>query len=407
MNFAKIKSSIAPFDELFEGFYVSQPTLLSGKRGTGTSTIALRFLSHLVRIGEKVLLFTDQPPAHVTLAAPGFGADLAPALESDQLSIVPYDEQLPLLPFPEALEELRTLIAERHYSFVVFDPVMPWLAAPSDQLAARLDAFFSLLSSTEATAILILHNPVSKIAHRLFDEVSERCAICLAVTRSHEGSHTLQVTKYMGEPPEKCPATIHLSSAEPDTPPSFAAHASLSATQLIKVMLPSSAAASQASSSAAASFFPSAPARPKIQIRVPASPSATGPISIPPHLHQENNPFFPSPASAPARAPSRAPSSGSFQAPTPSPSRAPRTIHFSDALPDADRPAPSPAPSHAPSFSFRPSAPQPPPPPPPPRAPQPSAPASVPQPPPRAPQPPPADAQNDQGHPIRFSDIIQ
>ena len=258
MNFAKIKSSIEPFDELFEGFYVSQPSLLSGKRGTGTSTIALRFLSHLVRIGEKVLLFTDQPPAHVTLAAHGLGADLAPALESDQLSIVPYDGQLPLLPFPEALDELRTLIAERHYTFVVFDPVMPWLAAPADQLSARLDAFFSLLSETEATALL---DPVSKIARRLFDEVSERCAICLAVTRSHEGSHTLQVTKYMGEPPEKCPATLHLSSSAPTTAPSFSPRASLSATQLINVMVPPPpASSSRLSSSASASFFPSRPA---------------------------------------------------------------------------------------------------------------------------------------------------
>ncbi|MBR4190797.1 MAG: hypothetical protein IKQ55_12665, partial [Kiritimatiellae bacterium] len=219
MSFTKIKSNIPPFDELFEGFYLAHPALLSGKRGSGTSTLAIRFLSNLLRIGENVLLFTDQPPDHVSLTAYGLGSDISSAIETEQLSIVPYDEHLPLLPFPEALEELRALITGRHYTFVVFDPVIPWLAAPAAQLEERIEAFFTLLADTAPTAILILPHPVSKIARRLHDEVAARCAICITAARTHEGPYTLTVTKYMGAPPEKCPALLQLPTAPAATTP--------------------------------------------------------------------------------------------------------------------------------------------------------------------------------------------
>ena len=215
MTFKKIKSSIAPFDDLFQGLYLDRPTLLSGKRKSGVSTIAFRFLSHVVKIGEKLLLFTDQSPDHVSLDVYGLGNDVSDAIKDEQLSIVPYDRQLPLLPFPEALDELRTLITDRHYSFVIFDPVIPWLAAPAEQLDDRLHAFFDLLAETAVTSILILRHPVSPLARRLFDAVAQRCAICLNVTHPIGGPHALEVSKYMGAPPDKCPVVIQLASGVP------------------------------------------------------------------------------------------------------------------------------------------------------------------------------------------------
>jgi archaellum biogenesis ATPase FlaH len=433
MTFAKIKSGIAPFDELFEGFYLGQPTLLSGRRGSGTTTIALRFLSHLVRIGEKVLLFTDQPPSHVGLAVHGLGTDIAPALDSEQLTIVPYDEQLPLLPFPEALDELRVLVADRHFSFVVFDPVVPWLAAPADRLADRLDAFFGVLSDTSATALLLLHHPVSKLARRLFDEVSERCAVSLAASRSHDGTHALEVSKYMGEPPGKCPVLLHLASSTGDTPADFGVHPGTPSVQDFHAVphLPESPHRFSASASASASFFPAAqpssrpaapaatpqaafpaafaavpqasPAKPKAATPAPsaasaafsgtqaafaavpqaapaapaapkAAPAKPNPLSFS-GLRREDNAFFASPAPA-------------LQPPEPAaPPSAPREIHFANAQPDMP-PSPKAPFQNAP-------------PPPPPRVPAPPIPV------PPAPGPSPADGQSRQGHPIRFSDIIQ
>ncbi|MBR6023200.1 MAG: hypothetical protein IK066_12370, partial [Kiritimatiellae bacterium] len=163
MTFQKIKSGIPPFDNLFQGLYLGRPTLLSGKRRSGTSTLALRFLSHVLRIGEKILLFTEESPDHVTLEAHGLDTDISEAIRNEQIDIVPYDRHLPLLPFPEALDELRGMVSERNYSFVVFDPVMPWLAAPADRLEERLNAFFGLLEETSATTVLVLRHPVSPL----------------------------------------------------------------------------------------------------------------------------------------------------------------------------------------------------------------------------------------------------
>ena len=418
MNFAKIKSGIVPLDELFEGLYISQPTLLSGKRGSGTTTIALRFLSHLVRIGEKVLLFTDLPPAHVGSSAHGLGPDITPALESEQLSIVPYDAQLPLLPFPEALDELRDLVSERHYSYVVFDPVTPWLAAPADVLDVRLNSFFSVLSETSATTLLLLHKPVSKLARRLFDAVAERCTVCLSATRTTDGTHTLQVDKYMGEPPERCPAILHLATPAPGVSPANLLHAEMGSFGNGHSAPSASHAAPQVSASASASFFP-VPPRPARPAR-PATPSFSASpeaaFNAPP-APKAPPPAAPRRAPAPPPAPRPAPKSAQSPAdggdipfsrilrdevpfcPNPSPRNAtpppaapaaPRTIHFSDAALDDLRspatPPPSPSPSPAP-------------------APQPQ---QQPLPQPQQPQPPPpAETQPPQEHSIRFSDIIQ
>ena len=155
MMFKKIKSGIVPFDNLFQGLYLNRPTLLSGKRKSGASTLALRFLTHVLQIGEKILLFTEETPDHVNLEAHGLGTDISDALHSEQLCIVPYDRHLPLLPFPEALDELREIVTDRHYTFVVFDTAIPWLAAPADLLEERLNAFFGILDETAATALLL------------------------------------------------------------------------------------------------------------------------------------------------------------------------------------------------------------------------------------------------------------
>ena len=221
MMFKKIKSGILPLDNVFQGLYLNRPTLLSGKFKSGTTTLALRFLTRVLQLGEKILYFTETSPDHVTLAAHGLGADIDSAVNNDQLHLVPYDRHLPLLPFPEALDELRELVADQNHSFVIFDSAIPWLAAPAARLDERLTAFFGLLDDTAVTALLILHHPVSPLACRLFDEVSQRCAICLNAVRSAGGAHALEVTKYMGAPPEKCPQVIPLASDGPDSAPRF------------------------------------------------------------------------------------------------------------------------------------------------------------------------------------------
>ena len=371
MSFTKIKSNIPPFDELFEGFYIAHPALLAGKRGSGTSTLAIRFLSNLLRIGENVLLFTDQPPDHVSLTAYGLGSDISSAIETEQLSIVPYDEHLPLLPFPEALEELRALITGRHYSFVVFDPVIPWLAAPAAQLEERIEAFFTLLADTAPTAILILPHPVSKLARRLYDEVAARCAICITAARTHEGPYTLTVTKYMGAPPEKCPALLQLPTVPTATTPYQAGTSTLQDLhQRLQHDHPSPMPGAAHSPAGHNSGIPGIP------------PAPTAPSSI-------SNSFFSADPDAPAVA-ARAPAARPFQTPAPAPlaaapgaphPRAPQNASFFAPAPD-DTPAAAPAAPSAPAAPAAPAA----------RPAAPSAPAARP---------------HDPGHPISFANILQ
>lgn len=385
MSFTKIKSNIPPFDELFEGFYLAHPALLSGKRGSGTSTLAIRFLSNLLRIGENVLLFTDQPPDHVSLTAYGLGSDISAAIETEQLSIVPYDEHLPLLPFPEALEELRALITGRHYTFVVFDPVIPWLAAPAAQLEERIEAFFTLLADTAPTAILILPHPVSKIARRLHDEVAARCAICITAARTHEGPYTLTVTKYMGAPPEKCPALLQLPTAPAATTP----YPSGALQDLHHRLQHDHTSPMPGAGYGPAGHAPHAPHATGVSGIPGIPPAPAAPSSI-------STSFFSADPDAPA-APSRVPAARPFQTPATAPlaaapgaphPRAPQNASFFAPAPD-DTPAAAPAPSAPPAPAARPAA--------------------------RPPVPPAAPAAStataarphDSGHPISFANILQ
>ena len=443
MTFQKIKSGIVPFDNLFQGLYLNRPTLLSGRRRSGTSTLALRFLCHILQIGEKLLLFTEESPDHVSLEAHGLGTDVSEAIAAEQLSIVPYDRHLPLLPFPEALDELRTWLADRHYAFVVFDPVIPWLAAPPDRLEERLNAFFGLLDETGATSLLILRHPVSALARRLTDEISERCAICLEASQTPSGPRALEVTKYMGAPPEKCPTVLQLAAASPEPSPYQGDGMSLrelhKATQRINVTLPSYLTstptspaptfASAAGFRAPSTKFPAAPARQPGIPRPVDRPSddislfSIPPISLP---HAPAPQTAPQQPPAPSRAPGRPPAPAATSAaaaphtpslaPMPSPFHShesksitqhitdsriqedpavaasrPSTRHairFTDAEPAATRPHDAPAPGPGPAYPPRPTfAPRPPE----------AAPA--------APTAPAAPAAPE--HPIRFSDIIQ
>lgn len=391
MSFQKIKTGIDAFDNQFQGIYLGRPALLSGKRRSGLSTHVLRFLSHLLRIGEKVLLFTEESPDHVALEAHGIGADIAEAVRQDQLAIVPYDRQLPLLPFPEALDELRELIVDRHCACVVFDPVMPWLAAPADRLDARLDAFFGLLDETSATSLVVLRHPASPLARRLYDEVAERCPVVIVAAQPVTGSRTLEVVKYVGAPPDQCPVVIPVVGGPADPPSGF--HAPLEgiplrdlhdATQRIQLNLDSYFPGEVATTGG---FFASAPRTPTI--RVQAS-SAHPTIRIP-----ASQPQAPAPQPSQAQPPLGQPSHAQgYYAPAPAPA-VPHGPHFNQRRPG--EPAVEPLPLALPltpglhvASNPSPSAPAEPPPP---------APAPAP-----APEPPAAPAAH---HAIRFADASQ
>ncbi len=310
MSFQKIKSGIPCLDERFQGVYLGRPTLISGKRRSGTSTHVLRYIAQLLRIGEKVLLFTEGSPDHVALEAHGIGADITEAIGTEQLVIVPYDRQLPLLPFPEALEELREMIVDRYCNFVVFDPVIPWLAADSQRLSGRIEAFFDLLEETAATTLLVLRHPVSRLARRLFDEVSERCAICIIAAQPVAGSRTLEVVKYMGAPPEDCPTVLQCVPAVPgatssysDNPDGMSLRELHSSTQRIPSSMPSQFPFEN---------HPPAPAKHHAADRLPGEPAiAPLPLALPhaPELHDKplSHAAPPAPPAAPQAEPVRAP----------------------------------------------------------------------------------------------------
>ena len=268
MSFQKIKTGQPDFDNLFQGVYLGRPTLLSGKRRSGVSTHVFLYLAHLIQIGEKVLLFTEEAPDRVALEAHGLGVDVAEAVRRDQLLVVPYDRQLPLLPFPEALDELRELIVGRHCSFVFFDPVIPWLAAPSNLLSARLDAFFGLLDETAPTSLLVLRHPVSPLARRLYDEVAERCPICCVADQPTPGTRTLELVKYMGAPPGQFPIVVpvlagpaNASGGLQPPPENLTFHSLHDATQRIQLNLDSLFPGDVPS--AGGFFAPPAPPRPQ------------------------------------------------------------------------------------------------------------------------------------------------
>ncbi len=201
------KTGIGVLDKAFGGVYLHLPTVVCGRRKSGKFVFATQLLVKTLRAGERIILFTSKRPQDVIANVRREYPDIDEAASSGQLVICPYssmhhantDPYAPL-PFPEALDELTSLVRSNGISYAIFDSVVPWTAIePVDAMPEHVDTFFSTLSMLGLTSLLILPEPASAAALSLTTVLRELCPINIELEARNFGANFIfRVTKFQG-----------------------------------------------------------------------------------------------------------------------------------------------------------------------------------------------------------------
>ncbi len=203
------KLGITVFDQAFGGIYMHRPTIICGRRKSGKFVVATQLMVKTLLVGDRIILFTAKNPEEVIRAVPSDLLDLGEAVENGQLLICPYSNMqrsgtgpYAPLPFPQAFEELTSLVKNNGISYAIFDSIVPWTAIhPLEAMQEHVDTFFSTLDSLGLTSLLLLPEPASAASLSLATILREVCPINIEISAKNFGAEfTLQVTKYQGLP---------------------------------------------------------------------------------------------------------------------------------------------------------------------------------------------------------------
>ena len=201
------KLGISVFDQAFGGIYLHKPTILCGRRKSGKFVVATQLMVKTLLVGDKIVLFTAKNPEEVIRSVPSDVVDLSEAVENGQLLICPYSNMARSgtgpyapLPFPQALDELSSLVKDNDVSYAIFDSIVPWTAIhPLEAMQEHVDTFFSTLDGLGLTSLLLLPEPASAAALSLATVLREVCPINIEISAKNFGAEfTMQVTKYQG-----------------------------------------------------------------------------------------------------------------------------------------------------------------------------------------------------------------
>ena len=218
-SFSTTRLGFAPFDKAFGGIYFNRPVLIHGPRNTGKSILAAQFTAKVLRTGESICVMSDSRPDDFLLELQSLKVDIHASLESGQLLPISVRQfsasgaTSETLPFPAALDELKSLAKSRSISFFVFNTVLPWVAVPGDQIDARVDAFLSTLADLSLTSILLLPRPVSPLAKRLQKALADRCPIVFEMHPGQDANRLLQLTRYQGSSGKTLPVGYQVTVA--------------------------------------------------------------------------------------------------------------------------------------------------------------------------------------------------
>ena len=203
------KLGISVFDQMFGGIYMHRPTIVCGRRKSGKFVVATQLMVKTLLVGDKIVLFTAKNPEEVIRAVPPDIVDLRAAVDNGQLLICPYSGMqrsgtgpYAPLPFPQAFNELTSLVKGNGVSYAIFDSIVPWTAIhPLETMQEHVDTFFSTLDSLSLTSLLLLPEPASAASLSLATILREVCPINIEIAAKNFGAEfTMQVTKYQGLP---------------------------------------------------------------------------------------------------------------------------------------------------------------------------------------------------------------
>lgn len=163
-----VNTGFGAFDELTGGLHRGEAYLIYGAVNLGKSALALGFVSEGLVAGETAALVTSQSPAMLLEQARACGLDFDASFRSNRLVLFEYPEDIAgnssrLLDDLRIVEEFRGALAGCPVQRVVFDPITPLLAGPSQTLAAdRFRTIADSIRAMGATALYLIDLPEGK-----------------------------------------------------------------------------------------------------------------------------------------------------------------------------------------------------------------------------------------------------
>ena len=168
MNHSKeveVSTGFDAFDNVTNGLKRAESYLVYGMAGLGKTTFALSFISEGIVAGETTALITGQNPSLILEQARCYGLDFEKASRNNQLILLEYPEEVlgassRLLDDVRIVEEFRSALAGSSVQRVVFDPITPLLAGPTQAFVAdRFRVISNSIREMGATALYVVDLP--------------------------------------------------------------------------------------------------------------------------------------------------------------------------------------------------------------------------------------------------------
>lgn len=208
MMIDKTKLGVEFFDETFGGVYRGRTVLCYGRRESGKTVAAARFLHQAFRDGDRGLLLTDWQANDSLIVAEAVGAPFSHMVREGNLTILEYSSIVPgcdmggasPLP-PSAFVELQKIIVSRSIRRVVFDTVVPWLAIhPVSKMPGHVYSFIHALERLNVTVLITLPWPASTPAFMLKNRLEDLCPVVFTIQKdASTGDSFFKVSKYLGD----------------------------------------------------------------------------------------------------------------------------------------------------------------------------------------------------------------
>lgn len=208
MMIDKTKLGVEFFDETFGGVYRGRTVLCYGRRESGKTVAAARFLHQAFRDGDRGLLLTDWQANDSLIVAEAVGAPFSHMVREGNLTILEYSSIVPgcdmggasPLP-PSAFVELQKIIVSRSIRRVVFDTVVPWLAIhPISKMPGHVYSFIHALERLNVTVLITLPWPASTPAFMLKNRLEDLCPVVFTIQKdASTGDSFFKVSKYLGD----------------------------------------------------------------------------------------------------------------------------------------------------------------------------------------------------------------
>lgn len=152
-------------DAISGGLQEKKNYIVYGDIGTGKTTFALQFLYQGLISGENVAIITRRSAPTIFEHGQAFGLDLEPFVRTDQLVIFEYvskvvENSTRLKDEEQIWRELNAFLGEGTIQRLVFDPITPLLATPSNSAAIfRARSLVHSFNQLEATCLYLFDTP--------------------------------------------------------------------------------------------------------------------------------------------------------------------------------------------------------------------------------------------------------